>query len=236
MFCPNCGTSVRDGASFCPSCGSPLSIQQGGQQAAPPQPSNQGYDPYAQQANQGYDPYAQQNQSYDSYAQQNQSYDAYAQQANQTYDPYAQQQASSSVGGGPVRNDRDIITYVLLTIVTCGIYGYWYIYQLAMDANTMCVDDGDETPGLLMYILLSIVTCGLYAIYWEYKLANRLSAYAPRYGVTIQESGSEVLMWHLIGALICGLGTFVGTNILLQITNQLANAYNNYYGYTYTRQ
>ena len=223
MFCPNCGTSVRDGASFCPSCGSPLSIQQGGQQSAPPQPGNQGYDPYAQQANQGYDPYSQ---------QANQGYDPYAQQTNQGYGSYAQQ--VSSVGGGPVRADRDIITYVLLTIVTCGIYGYWYIYQLAMDANTMCADDNEETPGLLIYILLSFVTCGLYGIYWEYKLANRLSAYAPRFGITIKESGSEVLMWHLIGALICGLGTFVGTNILFGISNQLATAYNAYYGYTYS--
>ena len=139
------------------------------------------------------------------------------------YDPYAQQ--PSGTGGGPIRTDRDIITYVLLSIITCGIYGYWYIYQLAQDANIMCADDNEETPGLLAYILLSMVTCGFYAIYWEYKLANRLSAYAPRYGVQIKESGSDVIMWRLIGALICVLGTYVGTNILFKIANDLATAY-----------
>ena len=54
MFCPNCGTNVRDGASFCPSCGNPLSIQAGGQQSAPLQINDQGYA--TDGAGGGYDP------------------------------------------------------------------------------------------------------------------------------------------------------------------------------------
>ena len=59
MFCPTCGTQVRDGARFCPTCGASLDAAP----AVTPQPTYEqpAQDPYAQQAT-GYpqDPYAQQ--------------------------------------------------------------------------------------------------------------------------------------------------------------------------------
>ncbi len=85
-----------------------------------------------------------------------------------------------------------------------------------------------DNRGLISYILLSIITCGLYSLYWEYKLGNRLAANAPRYGMTFQENGTTVLLWRLFGALLCFVGTFVGTNILINNSNKICNAYNRY--------
>lgn len=94
---------------------------------------------------------------------------------------YAQQSASAPMGYGPVKADRSLIGWLLLSLVTCGIYSFYFLYCLARDINVMCQDDGDSTPGLAAFILLSFVTCGFYAYYWYYKIGNRLQANAPRY-------------------------------------------------------
>ncbi len=129
-----------------------------------------------------------------------------------------------------IRTDRNIVVYVLLTIITCGIYGLWFIYEWAQDVNEICRNDGDETPGLLKLILLSLITCGLYSYYWYYKLGNRLQANGPTYGVTISENGTTVLLWLIFGILICGLGQYYGLYLLMKNTNTLATAYNQAYG------
>lgn len=125
-----------------------------------------------------------------------------------------------------LKTDRGVIGWLLLSIVTCGIYSYYFLYCLARDINVMCQDDGDSTPGLAAFILLSFVTCGFYALYWYYKIGNRLQANAPRYGLMFQENGTTVLMWQIVGALLCGLGPIFAMNIIIKNTNAMATAYN----------
>ncbi len=135
-------------------------------------------------------------------------------------------------GGGPLQTDRNLITYIVLTIITLGIYGYYFIYKMAQDVNVACGGDGQETAGLAAFILLSIVTCGIYSWYWYYKLGNRLADNAPRYGMTFQENGSTILMWLIIGSLICGIGAFIAMNILIKNTNSICAAYNHSHDYS----
>lgn len=139
---------------------------------------------------------------------------------------YAQQSASAPMGYGPIKADRSLIGWLLLSLVTCGIYSFYFLYCLARDVNTLCQDDGDYTPGLAEFILLSFVTCGFYAYYWYYKIGNRLQAKAPRYGLVFQENGTTVLLWQIFGALLCGLGPIFAMNIIINNTNAMATAYN----------
>ena len=101
---------------------------------------------------------------------------------------------------------------------------------MAHDINIASEGDGESTPGLVAFILLSIITCGIYAWYWYYKLGNRLAANAARYGVMIQENGTTVLMWCILGMLICGLGQFVAMYILIKNSNLICSAYNRTHG------
>lgn len=125
-----------------------------------------------------------------------------------------------------ISTNRSLVTYIVLSLVTCGIYGYYFLYTMARDVNIMCEGDGEETSGLVVFIVLSIVTCGFYALYWYYKLANRLASNAPRYGLNFQENGTTVLMWYLIGLFVCGVGPYVAMYFLIKNTNALAVAYN----------
>lgn len=125
-----------------------------------------------------------------------------------------------------LKTDRSIILYILLTLVTCGIYSLYFIYCLARDVNTVCAGDGQKTNGLGMYILLSIVTCGIYPIIWMYGLGNRLAANGSRYGMNFQENGTTILLWYVVGFLLCGIGPLVAMNIVIKNTNSLCTAYN----------
>lgn len=66
---------------------------------------------------------------------------------------YAQQSASAPMGYDPIKADRSLIGWLLLSLVTCGIYSFYFLYCLARDVNTLCQDDGDYTPGLAEFIL-----------------------------------------------------------------------------------
>jgi len=125
-----------------------------------------------------------------------------------------------------LKTDRSLLAYILLSFITCGIYGFYFIYNLSQDINVACRDDGERTPGLGTYIILSFFTCGIYSLYWEYKIGNRIQANSYRYDLNIQENGTSILMWRIFGAIICFVGSFVGTNILLKNANAICKAYN----------
>lgn len=127
-----------------------------------------------------------------------------------------------------VKADRSLIIYILLNLVTAGIYSLFFYHKLAKDVNILCAGDGDITPGLLKYILLSLITCGIYGWIWHYKLANRLQLNAVRYSLTFNENGTTVLLWMILGALLCGIGPFFALHIIMKNTNAMANAYNRY--------
>lgn len=129
-----------------------------------------------------------------------------------------------------IQEDRALWKYIVFGFLTCGIYNFYFIYKMAQDVNEMCADDGKKTSGLVVFILLSYLTCGIYTLIWYYSLANRLAENAPRYGLQFQENGTTVLMWHIFGMLLCGIGAFIAMNILIKNTNAMAKAYNGHGG------
>ena len=64
---------------------------------------------------------------------------------------------------------KSILMVILLTIITCGIYSLFWLYQTTQDL-TEYSEDYRLTPG--MSVLLTIITCGLYQIYWWYRIAG----------------------------------------------------------------
>lgn len=134
-----------------------------------------------------------------------------------------------------INEQRSIWKYILFTILTCGFYGLYFIYTLAQDVNTMCREDGKQTGGLAKFIVLSFLTLGIYALIWYYNLGNRLQENAHRYGLRFSENGTTILLWHIFGALICGIGPFIAMNIVITNTNTMARAYNRANGYDANR-
>ena len=133
--------------------------------------------------------------------------------------------------GERLKTDRGLLSYILLSIITCGIYSYYFIYKMAYDVNIACDGDGETTGGLVAFIVLSFLTCGIYAWIWYYKLGNRLANNAPRYNLSFQENGTTVIMWCLFGVLLCGIGPYIAMNILIKNTNAICMGYNKAHGF-----
>lgn len=114
----------------------------------------------------------------------------------------------------PIKTNRSLLVYIVLNFITCGAYGWFYIYSLASDVDVMCEDDGQNTESLLAFILINLITWGFYSIYWLYRLAKRLAANAPRYGLNFKQKGSTILLCCLVGFIICYI-----VNILLQMVD-----------------
>ena len=120
---------------------------------------------------------------------------------------------------------RGLAGLILLSIVTFGFYGLYWIHKLAKDVNAICEGDGKKTAGLLKYFILGIITFGIYSLVWVYMLGDRLQDNGPKYNITIKESGSTVLLWLLLGSFVF-IGPFIALHIIIKNTNALADEYN----------
>ncbi len=67
---------------------------------------------------------------------------------------------------------RDIVTAIILSIVTCGIYGIYWFIVLVDDVRVSTNDNSLPTGGTAF--LLSIITCGIYMYYIFYKMGKAM--------------------------------------------------------------
>ena len=114
---------------------------------------------------------------------------------------------------------------IILSIITFGIYGLYWIHKIAKDVNAICEGDGKKTSGLLKYFLLSLITFGIYSLVWVYMLGERLQDNAQKYNLTIKESGGTILLWLILGSFVI-VGPFIALHIIIKNTNALADEYN----------
>ena len=70
---------------------------------------------------------------------------------------------------------RNFVTFLLLNLITCGIYSFYFIYTATRDINTLVGNDGRNVEPSTA-VLLTIVTCGFYSYYWYYDQGNRIKA------------------------------------------------------------
>lgn len=70
---------------------------------------------------------------------------------------------------------RSIILYLLLTILTCGLFEIFWLYTTVSDINRMCQRRGIREVGdPIIVIVLTFVTCGIYSIYYFWKAGQAL--------------------------------------------------------------
>jgi hypothetical protein len=81
--------------------------------------------------------------------------------------------APSPMGYRAPISQRSIGLAIVLSLVTCGIYGIYWMYCLVTDLNTASGDTSDTSGGLV--VLLGIVTCGIYLLYWYYKAGEKVN-------------------------------------------------------------
>ncbi len=107
---------------------------------------------------------------------------------------------NSGNNGGMVE-EKNIVTCIILSIVTCGIYGIiWYI-NLVDDVNRICNDDKSSQSGATVF-LLTLITCGIYGIIWFHNCGQRLAVAGRKYGKDIQDNSTLYLILSIVGLQI----------------------------------
>lgn len=91
---------------------------------------------------------------------------------------------------------RDIAICVILTVITCGIYGMYWLYCLTRDVNLVSSDHSID-PGTA--VVLTIVTCGIYGIYWAYKMGQHMYTVKRTYGYAGDDRSALYLICSLFG-------------------------------------
>ncbi len=124
-----------------------------------------------------------------------------------------------------MQTNRSLIKYILLCVITLGIYGLFFWHKYVQDVNMLCSGDGKNTKGLLVAIILSIITLGIYSFVWAYGMQNRLRDQAGRLEAGSIAGGGAILLWQIFGVLLFGIGPLVATYIQIHSINTVAYAH-----------
>jgi hypothetical protein len=146
------------------------------------------YDPNNQQNNQqGYQPNYQDNQ---------QNY--YQQTYQQHYQQNGYQQPIMQLS-----TNRSFLKYVLLSIVTCGIYGIICLYEISKDINTIASRyDNKNTMNYVLVWLLSLFTFGIPLIVWSHRISSRIGCELQRRNYDYKFGASTYWIYNFVLSMI----------------------------------
>lgn len=94
---------------------------------------------------------------------------------------------------------RSVGLCIVLSIITCGIYGIYWLICLNDDVNTVTGKPGTSGG---MVLVLTIVTCGIYGIYWAYKMGEKLDQARVEHGAPTGSLAILYLVLNLFGLSI----------------------------------
>ena len=149
-FCSHCGTRVEDGQRFCANCGKPCTVPIMKENTQPAQ-ENVNPEAPAQEENA--------NSANEFYNQ------AFTQQTD------AQYWSEQTLNKFPIEK-RSLPMCIILTLITCGIYGIYWYYCLIRDMTVVSGKKDELSPG--MTVLVTIITCGIYGCVWFYRAGEKM--------------------------------------------------------------
>jgi len=167
-----------------------------GYNGQPNQNYNQGYNGQPNQNyNQGYNGQPNQNYNQGYNSQPNQNY-------NQGYNQYNNYNQNYNQGyNGPMpnefREEKNIAVCIILAIVTCSIYMWFWMYNMIKKIRMLANDTSDMVGE---YLLLMLVP--YYNVYWVYTRGKKISEEAARRGIQITDNSVLYLILNLLGLQI----------------------------------
>ena len=96
---------------------------------------------------------------------------------------------------GQVRNP--IVVYIL-TLVTCGLYGLFWIKTTSEEMNAAL---GREEFNPTMEVVLSLVTCGIWMLWWDWRASEASVEVCRTFGVEpkFESAIAFVITWFFFG-------------------------------------
>lgn len=94
-------------------------------------------------------------------------------------------------------NNRSVALCIILSIVTCGIYGIYWFIVMTNDVKT-AAEDTELASGGLAFIL-TIVTCGIYGYYWAYKIGKLMNVAQEKKNLPASDNSVLYLILQIFG-------------------------------------
>ena len=144
-------------------------------------------------------------------------------------------QSNGEVDYSKIKKNRNFIIYLILAIITIGLYPIYFWHKFIKDMNLICGKEG-ESPNIILVLIFSIITCGIYYLYWIYKHSERIKNTAAHYNVVIKQSSGSILLWTIVGTIfafifsvlseiifISWFGILLGQYFMITNFNKLTN-------------
>lgn len=91
---------------------------------------------------------------------------------------------------------RSIGLAIILSLITCGIYGIYWMYVITNEVGYLS-DDPSFTGGKT--ILFSIITCGIYTLFWYYILGGKIANAQMKKGFPAKDDGVLLVVLGIFG-------------------------------------
>lgn len=124
---------------------------------------------------------------------------------------------------GPSGERIDPGMVLLFSLLTCGIYYFWWIAKVS-DETQKFLNEPDTSP--TVEVILTLVTCGIYNLYWDYKMAKKIARMQAMVGLTPTDNAVLYLVLNLVGLGI--LNPLMQQGHLNDVWLRAGNAQRNY--------
>lgn len=126
-----------------------------------------------------------------------------------------------------LKTNRGLLKFILLSLVTFGIYSIIYFSGISSDINIIASRyDGKKTMHFcLLFFIIAPITLGIGAIVWYHKISARIGDEVKRRGVSYHFSSADFWLWCVLGSLII-VGPFIYLHKLSKAMNLISADYN----------
>lgn len=134
---------------------------------------------------------------------------------------------SSAPYSAGLKTNRGLLKYILLSIITLGIYSIVVMTNATNDLNTIASRyDGKKTMHYcLLCFLIGPITLGIYVLIWNHKMSDRIGTELRRRKINYEFGPGDFWLWGILGALIM-VGPFIYRHKHLKSMNLLCADYN----------
>lgn len=134
---------------------------------------------------------------------------------------------TSNAPVGQLKTNKSLLKYILLSLITFGIYGIVVMSSVSNDINIIASRyDGKKTMHFcLLTFVIAPITFGIAAFVWYHKLSNRIKNELARRGIDYSFGAGTFWGWGILGSLIV-VGPFIYIHKLFKATNLLCKNYN----------
>lgn len=94
---------------------------------------------------------------------------------------------------------RSVVSAIILSLITCGIYGVYWFIVLTNDVGRLSRDPS-FTGG--KHFLLTLITCGVWSFIWSYQIGQHVAEAQRQRGMSETDNSVIYLILNLFGMSI----------------------------------